>query len=92
MFTAYKVKRREPLPVRNIGVVFQLSGQLSDTYEEDDDLCPEERYVKTIHGTITGWDTASKKRIVIGHMEASFVQVNNSVRDRQSPWCVFAME
>jgi hypothetical protein len=84
MSMAYQVRQLEPLAVEDVKVVYWLRGLFADAKqdddcdvdEENDDMDPEKRYVKSMHATITGRETASGKRIAIGHMKAVFVKVN----------------
>lgn len=91
---AYQVRQPEPLAVVNIKVVYQLPGLTTDAThnddwdvdEEDDDMDPEKRHVKSIYATITGRETASGKRVAIGHLEADLLQVARAIEDGQNLW------
>jgi len=81
MSIVYQVRRPEPLPVSKTLLKCKYSGTL-DQFDEYDETFPEagndpeDRWVKDIYATITGWDDASNKRIHIGQMKAHLVQLS----------------
>lgn len=87
--TAYQAKRPEPLAVSDIEVIF--SGNLpsdnpSDKDDQDDLDDDEEYYVNEISATIKGRETVTGKQIVLGEMNADFLQVRKAMRSPYGLW------
>lgn len=86
--TAYQVKRPEPLAVNDIEVTFSgnLPSDSTSDNDDQDDFDDEEHYVYGVSATIKGREIATGKQIVLGEMNADFLQVRKAMRSPYGLW------
>lgn len=87
--TAYQVKRPEPLAVNDIEVTFSgnlPSDSTSDNDDQDDFDDDAEHYVYGVSAAIKGREIATGKQIVLGEMNADFLQVRKAMRSPYGLW------